>query len=332
MTLPEQLATLEHDAVEALHAARDAAELHKIEKQYLGRKGQLAELLSRVAAAPPTERPSLGKQGNAAKKAIEQAVAERRASLAAGQASSPEDLSLPAIPQELGHRHPLMVMRQRMTDIFARMGYEVQDGPEIELAKYNFDLLNIPENHPARDVWDTFYVEGGPSARGPNTPLLRTHVSALQLRVMGKRKPPVRFVAPGRIFRHEATDMTHEANFFQFDGLAIEQGLTFGNLLGTIETFFRALFGNDVEIRAQPSYFPFVEPGAEVLMKGHHGWMEMLGCGMVHPAVLKHMGINPRQYSGFAFGMGIDRLMMYYYNVPDVRLSYSGDLRFLQQF
>ncbi len=329
-----QLATLQREAAQAIAAAPDAAELMQMEKRYLGRKGTLTMLLKTLPSLPAQERSAAGKQANEAMRALQHAVATRRNTLtpSAGAADHAFRLALPPLREPHGTHHPLTQMQDRMIEIFRTMGYEVLDGPEIERARYNFDLLRIPEHHPARDLWDTFYVEHPQRATGPATPLLRTHVTALQLRVMEKRKPPIRYVSAGRIFRHEATDATHEADFFQFDGLAIDKGITFSDLLGTLEAFCIALFGSATEIKFQPSFFPFVEPGAELLMKGARGWMEMLGCGMVHPDVLRSMRVDPSVYSGFAFGMGIDRLAMYYHQIPDIRLSYQGDLRFLEQF
>lgn len=324
-----------HDILERglkeMESSHDEQELFGVEKKYLGRKGLLTQVLKQVKDLTPEEKRTQGSEANNARYALEAALTKRRrALLTAGNAAG--DLELPAKKLESGSAHPLMTMQQRIEDIFVQMGYEILYGPEIENAKYNFDLLNIPEKHPARDVWDTFYVEDPKHRMGPATPLLRTHISPMQVRVMEKRKPPIRFISPGRVFRHEATDATHEANYFYNEGLVIERGISFGDMLGTLDAFFKALFGEDAETRAQPSFFPFVEPGAELLMKGSHGWMEMLGCGMVHPTVLKNMGVDPKEFSGFAFGMGIDRIMMYYNDVRDIRLSYSGDLRFLKQF
>lgn len=351
-----RLSKLREDVLTALSRIEHISALETLEKRYFGRHGSFTILLKSIQQLPGAERPKAGATVNTIKRELHQAFQTRRTELS-GSANAVDDeftLSLPGVPQTTGTVHPLMSMQDKIVDIFRTMGYEVLYGPEIELAKYNFDLLRIPENHPARDVWDTFYIEADrslDSARdvaskknnekkirndaptsGPDVPLLRTHISPMQLRVMETRKPPIRFISPGRVFRHEATDATHEANYFYCEGVAIDKGLTFGHLLGTLEAFFKVLFGPKAKIRAQPSYFPFVEPGAEILMQGEHGWMEMLGCGMIHPEVLHNMRVNPKEYSGFAFGIGIDRVMMYYHNIPDVRMSYQGDLRFLQQF
>ncbi len=330
MTFQEQLNALAAEAKRTLAACRNAEELFAAEKKYLGRNGSVTLLVKQVKEVPLPERPAAGRVANDVRRMLQALLEERRRSQGGSEVQA--DLTLPASRQAVGSRHPLIAMQERIEDIFRTMGYELLFGPEIELAKYNFDLLNIPDHHPARDVWDTFYVGGEKPKTPGDTPLLRTHISPMQVRVMEERKPPIRFISPGRVFRHEATDASHEANYLYCEGMAIEQGLTFADLLGTLEEFFHALFGANVEIRAQPSFFPFVEPGAEILMKGHKGWMEMLGCGMIHPTVLRNMRVDPKKYAGFAFGIGIDRLMMYYEGVPDIRLSYQGDLRFLSQF
>lgn len=334
MALREQLLQLSQEIRTALSRVENAAALETLDKRYFGRHGSFTVLLKSIQQLPGADRPKAGAEANKVKNELQQAFQLRRTELL-GSANNSDDeflLSLPGVMPKSGTVHPLMSLQDSIVDIFRTMGYEVLYGPEIELAKYNFDLLRIPENHPARDVWDTFYIEANKKLSGPNVPLLRTHISPMQIRVMEKRKPPIRFISPGRIFRHEATDTTHEANYYYCEGLAIDKGLTFGDLLGTLEAFFQALFGADVEVRFQPSYYPFVEPGCELFMKGAKGWLEMLGCGMVHPEVLKNMHVDPKEYSGFAFGLGMDRIMMYYYGVPDVRMSYQGDLRFLEQF
>lgn len=333
MNVIQALQSLEQEASQVLLAATNEAQLFAAEKLFLGRKGKLSVLMGLLSQLQGEEKSEAGKVANQVKHALQKVLTAQKTAFenANTVAVSPFELEFSGTTQKLGSRHPLMLMQEKIEDIFLAMGYEILYGPEIELAKYNFDLLRIPENHPARDVWDTFYVEGGPTS-GPNTPLLRTHISPMQIRVMEERTAPIRFISPGRIFRHEATDATHEANYYYCEGLAIEKGLTMGDLFGTLEQFFHALFGKDVALKFQPSFYPFVEPGAELLMKGKKGWLEMLGCGMVHPEVLKNMGVDPKEYSGFAFGMGIDRLMLYYNDIHDVRASYQGDIRFLEQF
>lgn len=224
-----------------------------------------------------------------------------------------------------GHLHPLTLVQNKAIDIFSSMGFEVAEGPEVETEYYNFDALNIPKNHPARDMWDTFWLK--------NSKLLRTHTSPVQIRYMEANQPPFRIIAPGRIFRYEATDATHEAQFYQLEGLMVGKKITFANLKAVMETFFQEFFGEkDIKVRLRPSYFPFVEPGVEVDIKFKGKWLEIAGAGMVHPKVLENVKIDPREWQGFAFGMGIDRLAMIKYKIDDVRLFYGSDLRFIKQF
>lgn len=235
------------------------------------------------------------------------------------------DVSAPGKKVERGHLHPLTLVQKKAVDIFSSMGFDIAEGPELETERYNFDALNIPKNHPARDLWDTFWTKDGR--------LMRTHTSPVQIRYMEKNKPPFRLIAPGRVFRYEATDATHEIQFYQLEGLMVGKNITLGNLKAIMETFFQKFFGNkDIEIRLRPSYFPFVEPGVEVDMKFKGEWMEIAGAGMVHPRVLENMKLDSREWQGFAFGMGIDRLAMIKYKIDDIRLFYSSDLRFINQF
>ena len=231
-----------------------------------------------------------------------------------------------------GHYHPNTILIRRTCQIFRDMGFEIAQGPEIETEHYNFDALNIPEDHPARDMWDTFWLE--PNSLGD---LLRTHTSSVQIRFMEENKPPFRIISPGRVYRYEATDATHEAQFCQLEGLVIGEGVTLGHLKGTLDTYFSSLFGVDMEVRLRPSFFPFVEPGVEIDMRpkskeGDGPWLEIMGAGMVHPKVLREVGIDTDKYQGFAFGGGIDRLSMLRYGIDDVRLLYNGDLRLINQF
>jgi len=238
--------------------------------------------------------------------------------------------------KETGHVHPITQTINDIVRIFADMGFSVVDGPEIETEYYNFDALNIPKNHPARDMWDTFWLKDGS--------LLRTHTSPVQIRYMEKNKPPISIIAPGKTFRYEATDASHEAQFYQFEGLMIGEDITIANLKGVLEEFLKKLFGDDVKIRLRPNYFPFVEPGVEIdvscfkcngggcALCKKTGWIEILGAGMVHPNVLSNVGIDPRKWSGFAFGAGVDRIAMLKYGIDDIRLLYNSDLRFVNQF
>ncbi len=249
------------------------------------------------------------------------------------------DVTAPGKKIELGHLHPLTQAQKKATDIFSSMGFEIAEGPELENEYYNFDALNIPKNHPARDMWDTFWLKPEhkktSAATGKSQSLLmRTHTSSVQIRYMENNKPPFRIIAPGRVFRYEATDATHEIQFYQLEGLMVGKNITLANLKAVMEEFFRSFFsgGEDMEIRLRPSYFPFVEPGVEIDMKFNGKWMEIAGAGMVHPNVLENVKLDPREWRGFAFGMGIDRLAMIKHKIDDVRLFYSGDLRFIKQF
>lgn len=338
--MQEQLEKLRQKAKEELNKVKDSKFLRELEIKYLGRKGELTKILRQIKDIAEKERPAMGKLANEVKKDLEIAINETRKAL---EKSSEEkdkqagiDITWPGEKINLGHLHPLMQFQRKMEDIFISMGFEIVEGPEVETEKYNFDLLNIPKDHPSRDLWDTFYLE--------KSLLLRTHTSPMQLRAMEKRKPPVRLIVPGRVYRHEATDASHEAMFYQYEGLVIDRCISVANLLGTLKSFFQALYGPQVKIKAHGTFFPFTEPSLEISMSclicqgqgcpvcKQSGWLEMLGAGMVHPTVLKNMKIDPEVYSGFAFGGGLDRLMMLYYGINDIRLSYKGDLRFLEQF
>lgn len=326
--------------------AQSIQELRDIEIAYLGRKGKLATLLSELASLPPDKKPLAGQRANEVKRELTQAFERRRDILKGVQTPTVEqrDVTWPGEEVRRGHLHPITQFMRRVVDTFVSMGFDVLEGPEVELPKYNFDLLNIPPDHPARDAWDTFFVRAPGSRSKGEAQLMRTHTSPMQIRAMEKRRPPIRLIVPGRVFRHEATDASHEATFYQCEGLVIDKGICLTDLIGTLKDFLQGLYGKGVRIRVRPEYYPFVEPGMDVDMscllcggKGcsackQSGWMEMMGSGMVHPTVLKNMRVDPEKYSGFAFGLGIDRLMMLYYRIGDIRLSYGGDLRFLRQF
>ncbi|MDZ7798552.1 MAG: phenylalanine--tRNA ligase subunit alpha [Patescibacteria group bacterium] len=335
-------------------------DLEKIRNKFLGRQKELSQILRGIKDLPKKEKPKIGKLGNEVRQKIERSIREKEKEL--NEEESPEvdiDLTIPGEKIEHGHLHPLTQFMRKVIDIFQRMGFEVVEGSEVESAKYNFDLLNIPKNHPARDMWDTYYVEPGQSilakrqlARSKKSNkqeaisdlLLRTHTSPMQIRSMQKRKPPVRLIVPGRVFRHEATDASHETTFYQCEGLVIDQEVKVTDLIGTVQLFLKTLFGKKVKTRVRPHYYPFTEPSMDFDMScllcegegcrvcGQTGWLEMMGSGLVHPKVLKNMNVDPEKYTGFAFGMGIDRFMMLYYGIDDIRLSYQGDLRFLKQF
>lgn len=240
------------------------------------------------------------------------------------------DVTIPGKKVERGHLHPLTLVQNKAVDVFSSMGFEIAQGPELETEYYNFDALNISKSHPARDMHDTFWVKK--KSNKEENRLLRTHTSPVQIHYMEQNNPPFRVVAPGRVFRYEATDATHEVQFYQLEGLMVGEKISLANLKAVMETFFREFFGEKIEIRLRPGFFPFVEPGVEVDMKFKGKWMEVVGAGMVHPNVLKGVGLDPRKWQGFAFGMGIDRLAMIKYKIDDIRLFYSGDLRFIKQF
>ncbi|MFZ6036242.1 MAG: phenylalanine--tRNA ligase subunit alpha [Patescibacteria group bacterium] len=333
----ETLLHIKSEALTAIARVRTTAEIDVVETEFLGRKGALSTALRTIGQVPKTERAAVGQLANQVKDEISQAIGRAREKIGRESRHAPViDLTWPGHMHPIGHLHPITQFLDELEDIFVSMGFAVVEGPEVETPEYNFDLLNIPKNHPARDAWDTFYVEGGL--------LLRTHTSPVQLRAMQHRKPPIRLIAPGRVFRHEATDAGHETTFYQCEGLVIDRHISVSNLIGTLQQLLRALFGSSVHIRVRPEFYPFVEPGLDIDMQclicggsgcsvcKQRGWLEMLGSGMVHPQVLKNMRIDPAKYSGFAFGLGVDRLMMLRHGVNDIRLSYSGDLRFLSQF
>lgn len=309
--------------------------------KYLGRKSEITSILKRLGILAPELRPKVGKAANEVKIKIEAILKDRIEELSneifdgIGERER-IDITEPGIKKETGHLHPITRMSMEIEDIFTSMGFTIATGPEVELDYYNFEALNIPPDHPARDIQDTIWtVEGS---------LLRTHTSCVQIRTMEKFKPPIRVIAPGRVFRYEETDASHEHTFYQIEGLMIDKNISVSNLIAVMKTMLRAVFRHDVKVRLRPGYFPFVEPGFELdinclicggtgcpVCKGS-GWVEFLGCGLVHPNVLRMGGIDPDQYSGFAFGMGLDRLVMIRYGIDDIRLFHKGDLRFLEQF
>jgi phenylalanyl-tRNA synthetase alpha chain len=315
--------------------------LEQVRIRYLGKRGVLTQLLRSVPTLPPAERPVVGREANEAKVRIEAELTarlaavegiERRTRLAAER----PDLTLPGRRVVAGALHPLTRVHDEIVDIFTGMGFAVAEGPEVELDYYNFEALNIPKDHPARDMQDTFYVGG--------EVLLRTHTSPVQIRTMERQGPPVRIICPGRVYRRDPFDMTHSPVFHQVEGLAVDRGISMGDLKGTLELFARELFGPDSRIRFRPSFFPFTEPSAEVdvlcfVCKGGgcrvckaSGWLEILGSGMVHPRILRSMGYDTEEVTGWAFGMGIERIAMLRYGIDDLRLFFENDLRFLAQF
>ncbi|HEY7802629.1 MAG TPA: phenylalanine--tRNA ligase subunit alpha [Dehalococcoidia bacterium] len=336
------------EALAALAAASDDATLDAWHVRYFGRKdGRLTGVLRGLAQRPIEERKDVGAAANALKLELDAAYEERRDALrrAAVQhslASGKIDVTLPARPHPRGRLHPVTQTLRKMLDAFTSMGFSVVEGPEVELDYYNFEALRIPADHPARDMWDTLWVDEERDGRRPL--LMRTHTSPAQIRTMEQTPPPIRIVVPGRAYRFEATDTTHEWMMTQVEVLAVDEGLTLAHMKGTLLGVMQRLFGSERRIRLQCSYFPFVEPGAEVAMDCFNcngagcatchqsGWIEMGGAGMVHPEILENMGIDSRRYTGFAAGMGLERLAMQLYAVPDMRFFYQNDLRMLQQF
>ena len=327
-------------ALKTIANARDLAELDQIRVNFLGKKGQVTQLLKGLGALPAAERPAAGAVINEAKERIQAAIDDRKNALSSDQlAKSLEservDITLPGRKQAQGGLHPVTQALARIEQIFSRAGYDVVDGPEIEDDYHNFEALNLPEGHPARAMHDTFYLDNGL--------LLRTHTSPVQVRVMQERKPPIRVICPGRVYRRDS-DMTHTPMFHQVEALVIDENVSFSDLKCTVIEFLRRFFEQEVAVRFRPSYFPFTEPSAEVDVQCVHcmgsgcrsckntGWLEVMGCGLVHPNVLTMSGIDPEKYSGFAFGGGPDRLAMLLYQVDDLRLFFENDVRFLRQF
>ncbi|BDF59346.1 phenylalanine--tRNA ligase alpha subunit [Christensenellaceae bacterium] len=322
-------------------AATSSGQLNDIRVKYLGKKGEITMLMKQMGTLKPEERPAFGQAVNAARGRVEQtllAAAERIAEKESAEKLEAErvDITLPGKAQKLGALHPLTQVYYEVRDIFLSMGFDVNEGPEIELDKYNFEMLNIPKDHPARDMQDTFYVS--------DDVVLRTHTSPVQVRTMLRQKPPIRMVCPGRVFRTDDVDATHSPVFMQMEGLVVGKNIRFSDLKGTINTFIRNFYGENVKTKFRPGFFPFTEPSAEVdvtcqvcggkgcgACKGA-GMIEVLGCGLVNPVVLQNCGLNPDEYSGFAFGLGIDRLANTKYGITDIRLLYENDARFLRQF
>ncbi|WP_184102386.1 phenylalanine--tRNA ligase subunit alpha [Silvimonas terrae] len=317
-----------------LNATSEAAALENVKAKYVGKEGAITALLKQLATLPPEEKKTFGATVNQARQAFEATLNSRREALAQEKlarqlASEALDITLPGRAHGQGGLHPVTLVQHRMETLFASLGFAVADGPEIENDFHNFEALNIPKDHPARAMQDTFYVEGSTAAE----PLvLRTHTSPIQVRYMLDNKPPIKIVAPGRVYRVDS-DATHSPMFHQMEGLWVEEGVSFADLKAVITDWLRNFFErDDLQVRFRPSFFPFTEPSAEVDVLGERGWLEIGGCGMVHPNVLRNVGIDPETYTGFAFGFGLDRFAMLYYGVNDLRLFFENDLAFLQQF
>lgn len=336
-----QLEAIEKKAFEELTAAQDLKDLDAVRVKYLGKKGELTAILKQMGKLSAEERPVIGQLANQVRAQIEERLEETKANLEAHLldqrlATETLDVTMPGKRSVLGKKHPITIVLDELKEIFIGMGFDVAQGPEVELDYYNFEALNIPKDHPARDTQDTFYIN--------DNVVLRTQTSPIQIRVMEKQKPPIRIIAPGRVYRSDALDATHSPLFHQVEGLVVDKNITMADLKGTLEVFVKRLYGEESVVRFRPHHFPFTEPSAELdvqcfnchgegcrLCKGE-GWIEILGCGMVHPKVLENCGIDPEEYSGFAFGMGLERLVMRRYNIDDLRLFYENDTRFLNQF
>ena len=325
--------------LEQIANAEDAKALDEARVAALGKKGQITELLKTLGSMPMEERVSFGKKINVVKAEIEAKITEKKQELETKQLNEKLkkeviDVPLPCRPETQGRIHPVSKVYEEIVAIFAQMGFEVAEGPDIEDQFHNFNALNMPPNHPARQMQDTFYINNDANKEFDmdSAYVVRTHTSGVQIRTMEKKQPPIRIIAPGRTYRSDY-DATHTPMFHQMEGLIVDTNISFTNLKGTLHDFLRNFFEEDLQIRFRPSYFPFTEPSAEVDVMGKNGkWLEVLGCGMVHPNVLRNVGIDPEVYSGFAFGMGMERLTMLRYGVTDLRSFFENDLRFLKQF
>jgi len=311
-----------------IEAAGNVADLDQVRIATLGKKGSLTKRLKQLGKLPAEERPQAGQAINDAKDILQEAINDRREFLDNERintriAGEKVDVTLPGRGEDTGSLHPITQTIERIESLFSQMGFEVAEGPEVEDDFHNFEALNISAHHPARAMHDTFYFD-------ENT-LLRTHTSSVQIRFMKEHKPPVRFIAPGRVYRHDS-DMTHTPMFHQVEGLMIDEGINFAELKGLIINFLEHFFEKKLEIRFRPSYFPFTEPSAEVDIMGENGWLEVLGCGMVHPKVLANIGVDSERYNGIAFGMGVERLAMLRHGIDDLRIFFENDMRFLEQF
>ncbi|MQN00928.1 MAG: phenylalanine--tRNA ligase subunit alpha [Lachnospiraceae bacterium] len=337
----EKLEEIRQKAMASIEEAKDQESLNDVRVKVFGKKGEFTKVQKGMKDVAPEDRPKVGAMINEARAAIEERMNEAREKMqqrALDERLKREtiDVTLPAKKNKIGHRHPNTITLEEVEKIFIGMGFDVVEGPEIEKDYYNFTALNIPKGHPTRDEQDTFYIN--------DNILLRTQTSPVQVRQMEAKKPPIRMIAPGRVFRSDEVDATHSPSFHQIEGMVIDKGITFADLKGTLEMFVHKLFGDDVKVKFRPHHFPFTEPSAEMdvscfkcggkgcrFCKGE-GWIEILGCGMVHPKVLEMSGIDPNVYSGFAFGVGLERIALLKYEIDDMRLLYENDIRFLQQF
>jgi phenylalanyl-tRNA synthetase alpha chain len=328
-TIETELKQLQQQAKESIDTVATLDELEKLRVNYLGKKGQLSQILRAMGGLSADDRPRIGALANEVKEELQNNLDDRRDRLQfdliqAKLASETLDVTMPAVGRSLGRSHPLNQTFDKITEIVLGLGYTTAAGPQIETDYYNFEALNTPLDHPARDMQDTFYFGDGR--------LLRTHTSSVQIRYMEAHEPPIRIIAPGRVYRRDTVDATHSAVFHQVELLAVDKGLKFTDLKGTIKEFLRRMFGEDLEVQFRASYFPFTEPSAEVDVRWQGKWLEVMGCGMVDPNVLKAVGYDPEVYTGFAAGIGVERFAMVLHQIDDIRRLYNSDLRFLRQF
>ena len=339
--MKEQLKAISGAAADAFRRADKLEKLEELRVRFLGKKGELTAVMKGMGKLSPEERPVIGQLANEVRSRIEQALEEKKNALEAELQNAKMkrerlDVTMPGRRRAEGGKHPLLTVLDDLKDIFIGMGFTIAEGPEVELDYYNFEALNIPKDHPARDTQDTFYIN--------ENLVLRSQTSPVQVRTMENQKPPIRIIAPGRVYRSDAVDATHSPVFHQVEGLVVDKGITMADLKGTLEIFVKKLYGEETRLRFRPHHFPFTEPSAEVdiscfncggegcrVCKGE-GWIEILGCGMVHPRVLQNCGIDPEEYSGFAFGIGLERVAMFRYDVDDMRMFFENDVRFLKQF
>ena len=341
--MKEQLESIRHSALEAIAATRTGAELEALRVKYLGKKGELTAVLKQMGKLSPEERPVMGQMANDVRAALEQAIEAQSAvlaekAMAARLEAETVDVTVPGKPVEVGRKHPMYTVLDEIKDIFIGMGFEILEGPEIEQSDYNFTKLNTPDDHPAREWSDTFYLTGDSAS------LLRTQTSPMQIRAMETYGVPIRMISPGRVYRKDEVDATHSPMFHQIEGLVVDKGITMADLKGTLNAVIRRIYGERTVTRFRPHHFPFTEPSCEMDIQCHkcdgkgcptckgEGWIEVLGAGMVHPKVLRNCGVDPEVYSGFAFGFGLERLAMGQFKISDLRLIFENDVRFLEQF
>ncbi|NLO44912.1 MAG: phenylalanine--tRNA ligase subunit alpha [Clostridiales bacterium] len=339
--MKQQLEQMRLAAAEKIKKAASLPDLEALRISYLGKKGELTAVLKQMGGLSPEERPAAGQLANEIRATIEELIAARQKKFKEKEkskrlVSEAIDVTLPGKSSPIGHKHPISIVLDEVTDLFIGMGFSVASGPEVELDYYNFEALNIPPGHPARDTQDTFYIT--------DKVLLRTQTSPVQIRYMENNKPPIRIISPGRVYRSDSVDATHSPLFHQIEGLVVDKGITMGDLKACLEAIAKGIFGGGTKIRLRPHHFPFTEPSCEVdvscfrcggsgcPMCKYEGWIEVLGAGMVHPKVLKNGGINPDEYSGFAFGVGLERITLFRFRIDDMRLLFENDVRFLSQF